>query len=139
MADVLTPEQRKCCMSRVRSRDTGPEMLLRRRLWAAGLRYRLKVKLPGKPDIVFVARRLAVFVDGCFWHRCPLHSTTPKGNSEFWCLKLNENVKRDRRVDDQLEGMGWIVVRFWEHEVNGDVEACVREIVKTLAREVGGK
>lgn len=123
--DVLNPEQRSRCMSRVRSTNTKPERRLRRALWATGLRYRLGHKLPGKPDLVFVSAKLAVFVDGCFWHSCPKHRTHPKTNERFWAGKLQENVERDRRVDRQLRAMGWRVLRLWQHEVEKELDEVV--------------
>lgn len=117
VTDVLTPEQRRLNMSRVRSRDTRPEMRLRRALHAAGMRYRLRSSLPGKPDIVFPRARVAVFVDGCFWHVCPLHATRPKSNKKWWAAKLDRNVERDREVDAALASAGWQVVRIWAHEL----------------------
>lgn len=130
----MSPEKRSRLMSRVRSRDTGPEMRLRRALWSAGHRYRLGhgLKLPGKPDLVFPRPRMAVYVDGCFWHACPLHATQPKTRSEWWREKLEGNVARDRRVDAQMADLGWTVMRFWEHEVAQDVDAVVRAIASQL-------
>ena len=84
MADVLTKKQRSRCMSAIRGRDTKPEILLRKALWYKGYRYRLKNRLPGKPDIAFPTERLAVFVDGCFWHGCPEHYKKPSTHAAFW-------------------------------------------------------
>ena len=103
-------------MARVRNRDTGLEILLRESLWRAGLRYRLRPRLPGTPDLGFAAARVAVFVDGCFWHGCPAHGTQPKRNGEWWSAKLNRNVERDRETDEHLAMLGWEVIRVWEHE-----------------------
>ncbi len=128
MADVLTPVQRSRCMSRVKSKNTKPEIRLRKALWAVGLRYRLRYKLPGKPDLVFVSAKLAVFVDGCFWHGCPEHATQPKTNERFWATKLGENVERDQRVNWQLRGMGWTVLRLWQHEIEGNLDNAVEQI-----------
>lgn len=98
-------------------RNTKPEVALRRELHRLGLRYILKGHpLPGSPDVLFTRRRIAVFVDGCFWHRCPQHGAQPKANADWWARKLAGNVDRDRRVDDQLAVLGWKVVRVWEHE-----------------------
>lgn len=122
-------------MSRVPNRDTGPELLLRRRLWAMGCRYRLRRKLPGSPDLVFVGRRLAVFVDGCFWHGCSLHHTLPAANRDFWLRKLERNQARDRRVDEELAAMGWTVLRVWEHEVRADLEGAATRVALFLKLE----
>lgn len=118
-------------MSRIRGKDTKPEHRLRRALWAAGLRYRKHAKTPvGRPDIVFPGPRVAVFVDGCFWHGCPDHYVRPRSRSEFWSNKLWENTVRDRRQTLELEGAGWSVVRVWEcdlHE-NEDIAEQVSRV-----------
>lgn len=132
--DVLTPEQRSRCMSRVRSRDTSTELELRRALWGLGLRYRLKSKLLGKPDIVFARARVAVFVDGCFWHSCPIHATQPRTREHFWREKLAQNVARDRKVEHLLAEAGWTVKRFWEHEVEQDVASVAQQIRELVDR-----
>src|SRR5436190_595999 len=99
MADVLTPEQRRLNMSRIRGKNTKPERVLRGALHKQGLRFRLHRKdLPGSPDIVFVRQRTAVFVDGCFWHGCPQHGVEPKSNGEFWRKKIKANCERDKRA-----------------------------------------
>jgi DNA mismatch endonuclease (patch repair protein) len=107
-------------MSRARRRDTAPEVAIRREAHRRGLRYRVDSALPGLPrrraDMVFLRRRIAVFVDGCFWHSCPVHATTPTANREWWVAKLQRNEQRDRHTDEHLRGLGWTVLRFWEHE-----------------------
>jgi len=128
MADVLTPAQRRYCMSQIRGKNTKPEIYLRRALSAIGLRYRLKNVLPGKPDIVFPAKRVAVFVDGCFWHGCPRHSVRPKSNRKFWDTKIKTNKKRDENVNKLLKKCGWRVIRIWEHEIESNLEQCVAKI-----------
>lgn len=116
-------------MARVRSRDTKPELRLRRALWHRGMRYRLHRPTPGgRPDLVFASRRIAVFVDGCQWHGCPEHYVAPRSNREFWIVKLLDSVHRDRRSTLALEAAGWRVVRVWEHEVRSDLERVVTEI-----------
>jgi DNA mismatch endonuclease (patch repair protein) len=105
-------------MSRMPRRDTTSEMALRRLLHARGLRYRINAgDLPGRPDIVFTRVRLVVFVDGCFWHRCPRHATEPKHNHDWWQQKLEANVARDLRQTAELEAAGWTVLRIWEHDL----------------------
>ncbi len=118
-----------------RSSETGPEVALRSELHRRGLRFRKHHQvLPAvrcRADIVFSKARVAVFVDGCFWHRCPLHLTDPRTNSAYWAAKLDRNVARDRRNDAVLEAAGWHVVRVWEHEIPSvaadRVEAVLRE------------
>jgi DNA mismatch endonuclease (patch repair protein) len=98
-------------------KNTGIELALRRELHRLGLRYRVHFRaLPGTPDIALTKARIAVFVDGCFWHSCPEHGTSPKNNSTWWASKLAGNVERDRRKDVQLEELGWIPIHVWEHE-----------------------
>lgn len=107
-------------MQRQGRRDTVPELAVRRELWRRGLRYRVDVSpvagMRRRADIVFTRARVAVYVDGCFWHRCPMHATTPKANREWWAAKLDANVRRDRDTDQRLAELGWTVVRLWEHE-----------------------
>lgn len=130
----MTPLQRSKCMSKIRSSNTKPERMLRKELWARGVRYRLGYHLPGKPDLVFVGSRLAVFIDGCFWHKCPVHYTIPKSNRDFWVEKLQRNQERDHRVNCDLAKLGWTVERFWEHEIVEklpQVAECIEKIVRT--------
>lgn len=133
--DVHTPAQRSFNMSRIRGRDTKPEILLRKALWKNGLRYRLKNKLPGKPDIVFVSDRTAVFVDGCFWHRCPEHFVLPKSRQEFWQHKIDRNVERDTEVNKKLLEDGWKVCRVWEHELRSDPQNVVQRVAHLLRKK----
>ncbi|PWU54783.1 very short patch repair endonuclease [Micromonospora sp. S4605] len=97
--------------------STKPELALRRELHRRGLRFRVNPPgLPGRPDVAFTRARVAVFVDGCFWHRCPEHSTLPRNNREWWLAKLERNVVRDRAKDAALAELGWTVLHVWEHE-----------------------
>lgn len=122
MTDVLSPEQRRLNMSRIRGKNTRPEMRLRTALHMRGLRFRLHRKdLPGSPDIVFVRQKVAVFVDGCFWHGCPAHGARPQTNAEFWSEKIEKNRARDSRASRELKHLGWTVLRIWEHELKRDV------------------
>ena len=115
--DTMTPEQRKRCMSSIKSRDTKPEMIVRRWLWHQGLRYRLHVKsLPGTPDIVMRKLRTVVFVHGCFWHghdECQ-GNRLPATRHEYWKNKIEANRKRDERDIAALTAMGWHVIVVWE-------------------------
>lgn len=116
-----------------RSRDTRPEMALRRRLHSLGLRYQVAsrpLKSIGRTaDLVFRGPRVAVFVDGCFWHRCPAHGTSPRTNADYWNPKLDRNVERDRQIDAVLADEGWLSVRVWEHEDPDLAAARVAQIV----------
>ena len=104
-------------MKRMPRRDSKAELRLRRELHRLGLRYRVHLRgLPGTPDIAFTRARIAVFVDGCFWHCCPDHGVTPKANREWWVDNLEGNVDRDRRKAEELQGIGWLPVHIWEHE-----------------------
>lgn len=97
--------------------STKPELALRRELHRRGLRYRVNdPRLPGRPDLAFSRARVAVFVDGCFWHRCPDHGTLPRNNRDWWLAKLDRNVARDRAKDAALVDLGWTVLHVWEHE-----------------------
>ena len=123
-----------------RKKDTRPEVLLRAAMHRAGLRYRTYVAIEGgglraRADVVFPKRRLAVFVDGCFWHGCPEHATKPRTNVDYWEAKLRGNADRDRRVDQALTASGWSVIRIWEHDVDRDLEACVKRVAKAIEQD----
>lgn len=119
-------------MSRIRGRNTKPELMLRRELWSRGLRYRISPKLIGKPDIVFVSSGVAVFVDGCFWHGCPDHCREPKTNAQFWREKIAKNRSRDTQVNLELSENGWHVLRFWEHQIKQDLVGCADAIQSAI-------
>lgn len=126
-------------MSRQARRDTTPEMAIRSALHVRGCRFRVSYTVPGLQrstiDVAFPRRRLAVFVDGCFWHGCPEHGTRPKSNAVRWAAKLDANTKRDRRIDAHLRDRGWAVVRIWEHEDVAD--ACARVLASLSAVDAG--
>jgi DNA mismatch endonuclease, patch repair protein len=133
MADVLTPDQRKYNMSRIRAKNTGPEVKLRKLLYANGARgYRIHYKLSGKPDIVFTRKKIAIFIDGCFWHKCPVCFHAPETRKEFWMKKIQSNIDRDKKVDEKLKIDGWTVIRIWEHEVRKKPEHVVSKILDLL-------
>jgi DNA mismatch endonuclease (patch repair protein) len=133
---VLTKSQQ---MARVKSKNTGAEVQLRKALWARGMRYRLHATLPGTPDLVFPGARVAVFVDGCFWHGCAEHYSAPQTNSTFWSEKLSRNTERDRRTDLALRQIGWLPLRVWEHELRniGPLVDQIAEIVWQRRRDLG--
>jgi DNA mismatch endonuclease (patch repair protein) len=117
-----------------RERDTGIEREIRSRLHARGLRFRVHRRLlkgsRREVDVVFPGAKVAVFVDGCFWHGCPEHGTWPRNNAEFWRRKIEGNVERDRDTDARLEADGWTVVRVWEHEAPADAAARIADAVE---------
>lgn len=119
-----------------KAKDTKPEIILRKALWANNIvGYRLHYKrLPGRPDIVFVSRKIAIFVNGCYWHRCPhCMLPLPKNNVEFWKSKFEKNVERDHRKIAELSNLGWTVVTLWECEINKNLENVVLRIKNILA------
>jgi DNA mismatch endonuclease (patch repair protein) len=118
-----------------RRRDTGPELALRRELHRRGVRFRVDhravVGVRCRVDIAFARARVAVFVDGCFWHSCPMHGTAPKAHGDWWATKLEQNVRRDRRNDQALRDAGWTVIRVWEHESPEHAADLVVQSVRT--------
>ena len=125
-------------MSRVRNRHTAPELAIRRVLHRRGLRYRTDMPVLDigrtRPDIVFTRVQVAVFVDGCFWHRCPDHASFPKANADWWREKLDTNVRRDRAIDEALAEAGWLVIRIWEHEDPTEAADRIESIVRSRYR-----
>lgn len=120
-------------MSRIRGRDTKPELAVSEALEARGFFGEPAAKTPaGKADLVFAEARVAVFIDGCFWHGCPLHYARPRSREEFWSAKLLENLERDARQSRTLTDAGWKVVRLWEHEVVEDIELAADRIDQVL-------
>lgn len=136
MGDVMTPEQRHKCMARIRSKNTKPEIMVRKYLFARGFRYRKNVRrLPGTPDIVLRKYRTVIFVNGCFWHGhegCR-YSHLPKSNVEFWRNKIERNKKRDLRERVELRRMGWHVIQVWECQLKPkEREMTLRSIEQAL-------
>ncbi len=126
MTDVFSKEKRSDVMSKIKgsgNKETEIALVsILRRNKIVG--WRRKQKIYGKPDFVFWKQRVAIFVDGCFWHQCPLHSSIPKQNKEFWQKKLQANINRDKKVNAYLEQRGWIVIRIWEHELKDEMYVC---------------
>jgi len=127
--DNLTTEQRSLTMSRIRRRDTKPELALRRALRSRGLvGYRIDRKtLPGRPDVSFGAAKVAVFVDGSFWHGHP-SAYAPGKSGAYWDEKIAGNIARDRAADDALRQMGWAVLRFWDFEIKRELDRCADDV-----------
>lgn len=138
MNEVQTATKTSSRMARIGQRDTAAELRVRRLLHAAGLRYRIQYPVPGRPrrtiDVAFTRLRVAVFVDGCYWHGCPLHATQSKTNAEWWRSKIDANRQRDADTNRALIERGWFVIRIWEHQ--SPVEAAA-EIERAVARRVG--
>jgi DNA mismatch endonuclease (patch repair protein) len=136
MADIWSKAKRSEMMARIRGRgNRTTEVRLAAIFRVHGITgWRRQYPLPGRPDFAFPARRLAVFVDGCFWHGCPRHGTSPKGNARFWRKKIARNRERDREVNRQLRRRCWRVLRIWEHELRPSAEA---RVVGRLRRSLG--
>lgn len=129
-------------MRNTQSRNNSLEVAVRKHLYASGLRFRIHYPLPGmrrrSSDIAFPGFRIAVFLDGCFWHSCPLHQTFPKTNAAFWAEKLKRNKERDRTTDRYLETLGWVPLRFWTHQTSEEIALAVYGAVINR-REMMGK
>ena len=134
----MTTEQTRARMRAQRTRDTEPEIALRRRLHAAGLRYRVDHPLPTnrrrRADVLHRPSRVAVFVDGCFWHGCPEHSRPIRTNTGFWNTKIERNRERDLDTDRALRADGWLPIRVWEHD---DPDRAARRVLRAVARRRG--
>ncbi|MFF3301338.1 very short patch repair endonuclease [Streptomyces sp. NPDC002908] len=129
-------------MSRQARRDTAPEVAVRQLLHAGGYRFRVNARVPGMPrrtiDIAFTRAKVAVMIDGCFWHGCPTHATQPKSNAQWWREKLDRNMARDRETTEYLASQGWTVLRFWEHTAAEEAAEAVRVTVdRVKTREAG--
>ena len=133
MADVLTKKQRSYNMARIKSKNTGPELVLRKLLAKNKVRgYRLHYKIVGKPDLVFPKKQLAIFIDGCFWHKCPDCFIKPSSRTEFWKEKIKNNIKRDKKVNKLLAKNDWKILRIWEHELRKNPDKACLKIIKRL-------
>jgi DNA mismatch endonuclease (patch repair protein) len=127
--DNLSKAHRRKNMQNIRSKDTKIELVLRSALHKKGFRYRIHYKkLIGKPDIVFPCSKVVIFLDSCFFHKCPYHFIEPKSNRKYWIPKLERNKIRAKEVNQTLKKQGWKVIRIWEHQVKRDLDACVRKI-----------
>ena len=137
MADRMTPEQRHRCMSRIRGRDTKPELVVRRWLWHQGFRYRLHVRrLPGTPDIVLRRYHTVINVNGCFWHHhegCK-YFKWPTSNAEFWRKKISGNVERDKANIQRLQDAGWKVITIWECMLKNEIEKTLANLKEEIRK-----
>jgi DNA mismatch endonuclease, patch repair protein len=131
---IASSELASKVMSSIKAKDTKPELLFRRHLWKAGLRgYRLHPAIPGRPDIAFPSKKIAIFIHGCYWHRCPkCNLSVPKSNSTFWKEKFTRNVERDRRKEADLIKLGWVVLVFWECEVKSMADILAKNVKNTI-------
>lgn len=133
--DIFTAEKRSQIMRSVKNKNSKIELLLRKKLWDRGIRYRKNYgKLPGKPDIALTKYRIAVFCDSEFWHGYDWNNrkNTIHSNQKFWFTKIERNIQRDNEVNALLIGMGWTVLRFWGHEISKDADGCVSKILKAV-------
>ena len=132
--DNLTPDQRRKNMQSIRSKDTSLELKLRSALWKEGIRYRKNYnKLPGKPDIAITKYKIAVFCDSSFWHGRNYKEKKPVStNPEYWDEKIIRNLQRDKQVNEQLYAMGWTVLRFWDDDINNNIDECVETVKDAL-------
>lgn len=131
MADNLSKEKRSKVMASIRGKDTKPEITIRKLLWKEGVRYRIHNKsIYGAPDISIKKDRIAVFIDGCFWHGCRRCYKEPTTNTAFWREKVHNNKKRRRKVRKVLKKQGWHVQEFWEHEVNSEPCKVMNKIIE---------
>jgi DNA mismatch endonuclease (patch repair protein) len=132
MADVFSPAKRSQIMSKIRGKDTTLELEVRSALWRSGLRFRThygKYKI----DIALPGRKIAIFIDSCFWHGCPTHYRVPRTRALFWSSKIARNKVRDAFVTAELRGQGWAVMRVWGHQIEGDLAAVARRISGVVA------
>lgn len=135
--DHISTEHRSWNMSRIRAKNTKPEVIVRKFLHSKGIRYRLHAKLPGKPDIVMRRRRTVVFVNGCFWHghRDCKYFRVPKTNADYWNTKINGNITRDARNYSSLEEAGWRSIVIWECQIKHDREYTLQQLFKDITQD----
>ena len=132
-----TTKQRSRIMSKIRSNETTHEIEMRKRLWREGIRYRKNDKrFPGKPDITIKKHKVAIFIDGEFWHgyNWDKKKRKIKSNRKYWITKIEKNIKRDRANTKKLEKMGWKVFRFWQNEIKNNLDKCVKKVLKEIRK-----
>ena len=128
MTDVHTTEQRSYNMSRIRCKWTKQEKIFHNWLKGKKIKHKMHPEIEGKPDILIKDLNILIFLDGCFWHKCPRCFQEPEINKNFWLTKIEKNVKRDGEVTNKLKKEGWKVMRIWEHEVKKDLQGCLKSI-----------
>lgn len=126
MPDKFSKKTRSKIMSRIRSKNTKPELALKKLL--KGTYFRYQPKAYGKPDFALKNKRITIFIDGCFWHKCPICYKTPKSNRKYWLPKIKRNIERAKEVEKSLKKEGWRVLRFWEHEVTRNGMRCLNKV-----------
>lgn len=134
MVDRFSKETRSRIMSKVQ-RNSKPEQILRKALFRLGYRYSIKHKFKDLnfiPDIVMVSRKTCIFVDGCFWHRCPICFKEPKTNKDYWIPKIRRNIERDKQQNRYLRSKGWRVIRIWEHSIKKNLDKTIKKILRQL-------
>ncbi|MCK4927799.1 MAG: very short patch repair endonuclease [Candidatus Aenigmarchaeota archaeon] len=139
MADIFTKEVRSKIMSKIKGKDTKPEIFLRKVLFRLGYRYSLRYKfkeLNFKPDMVMVSRKICVFMDGCFWHGCSRCYKEPKSNRDYWVSKINRNIERDKEQNEYLKKNGWKVIRVWEHDLKENPTKTIIRVIREIDESV---
>jgi DNA mismatch endonuclease (patch repair protein) len=135
MTDVLTKKQRSYCMSQIHGRNTGLEKVFKKHLRLNSLKgFRIGYTLEGKPDFVLPSKKIAIFLDGCFWHKCPKCFSLPSSNRSFWKNKIDSNALRDSRVNKELRNKGYSVIRFWQHQIDKDIDVCIKRIKSVISK-----
>ena len=132
LTDIFSKKKRSEIMSKVKSVNTKPELKLRKALFSKGLRYRIHFKINGKPDIAFSRKKLAIFVDGCFWHCCPKHCRMPKSNKSYWHSKIKRNILNAEEKDKMLKAQGWKILHIWEHEINENLGKAANKVLSRI-------
>ena len=131
MADTFSKSVRHAIMSKIRSKNTFPEVKLRKVLWSKGIRYRLHYGR-FKIDLALLSRKIGIFVDGCFWHGCKEHCRLPNSNKHYWLPKIKKNMARDKTVNRELKKDGWLIMRIWEHDIKNNLEYVIKRIEAKL-------
>ncbi|MFA4817425.1 MAG: very short patch repair endonuclease [Parcubacteria group bacterium] len=136
MADIFSKKKRSDIMSKVRSKETGIEIKIRKELWKAGFRYRKNVSgYLGKPDILLKKYKTVIFVDSCFWHGCKKHGSMPQTRKKFWKEKIEQNKERDKEINKHYKKIGWKVVRIWEHDMDKNLQKTIDWVIDNINQQ----